>query len=303
MCNKPYWSLIKNPPAWHTEMWLAFATQEDFFLRIILRRMAHKLRKALGGSYGDCQKVPQGPTKLTEAFKIWMLPQYDQLSFRLIADNSLTDSQNGHTKSFPVADQLCHGEPQSFGEIMKAILSLLSCGQWRPTKLAQHPTQIIYTDGNSIIGERTPVKNPDDISNPCRKMCNLVLENPAKNSSNSLSDIHSLLMLLPCNILRGFGYSRGPLRDFGRFRRYCGGLTCNFAGAFGRSPCQNCHPHSRGTDYRSHYHGPCIPPHDAAILPRRPARANSIPPTHSLIPLWTGWHFATAYHRLETDHG
>lgn len=51
-------------------------------------------------------------------------------------------------------------------------------------------------------------------------------------------------------------------------------------------------------------HGsPCIPPNDAAILSRRPARAYCIPPAHSLIPLWTGRHSAMATRPEEFAHG
>lgn len=278
--------------------------QEGFFLRIILRRMAHKLRKALGGTYGNCQKVPQRMVKLTETFKVWVLPPYDQLSFRMIAHNSLANSPDRHAKRLPVANQLCNGEPQLFGEIMKTIRSLLSRGQWRATKLVQDPIQIIYPDDNPIIGECPPLENPDDVSNPRRKMRYLVLENSSNNSSDSLSDPHSFPMLLLCNVLRGFGYFYGSLGDFGRFCRYRRRLTCDFAGTFGSSPCQNCHDHGRSTDYCSHYYGPCIPQNYTVTDTWLHARADSfpqlLPTTHYLIPLKTGRHSATASSRQET---
>ncbi|CRD54399.1 hypothetical protein [Stenotrophomonas indicatrix] len=37
---------------------------------------------------------------------------------------------------------------------------------------------------------------------------------------------------------------------------------------------------------------PSIPPHDTAVDPQARARANAIPPAHSLIPLWFDWNSA-----------
>lgn len=48
---------------------------------------------------------------------------------------------------------------------------------------------------------------------------------------------------------------------------------------------------------------PCIPPSYAAVLTWRPARTDSIPPAHSLIPLWTAGHSATPRRRGEITHG
>lgn len=306
MYEKPHWSLINNPAAWHTDTWLAFATQEDFFLRIILRRMAHKLRKALGGTYGNCQKVPQRLTKLTEAFKIWMLLHYDQLRFRLVADNSLVNSQNRDAKRFPVADQFRNGEPELFRQVMKTILSLLSCGQRRTTELAQDPIQIFHTDDDAFVGEGPPIENPDNISNPCRKMCNLVLENSSNNSSDSLPELHPFLMLLLCNVLRSFGDFCRALGNFGGSGGYVRCLARNFAGTFRRSPRQHCHRYGCDTDHQSHYYGPSIPPHYAVAYAKLHARADSMPPllqtAHSLIPLWTGRHSAMTAHCRETAH-
>lgn len=47
---------------------------------------------------------------------------------------------------------------------------------------------------------------------------------------------------------------------------------------------------------------PSVPPHNAIALTRRRTRAETIPPAHSLIPLWTRRHSATPW-RVENCHG
>lgn len=48
---------------------------------------------------------------------------------------------------------------------------------------------------------------------------------------------------------------------------------------------------------------PSVPPHNAIALTRRRTRAETIPPAHSLIPLWTAGHSATPTRRGEISHG
>ncbi len=65
--------------------------------------------------------------------------------------------------------------------------------------------------------------------------------------------------------------------------------TCQ---AKGNSNCQN------GTDRR-----PSVPPHHAPSFSGRPTRAYSIPPAHSLVPLWTGKHSAMPVWPGDLAHG
>lgn len=65
--------------------------------------------------------------------------------------------------------------------------------------------------------------------------------------------------------------------------------TCQ---AKGNSNCQN------GTDRR-----PSIPPDHTSTFARRPARANGVPPAHSLPRLMTGRHFAMSLACEELIHG
>lgn len=57
--------------------------------------------------------------------------------------------------------------------------------------------------------------------------------------------------------------------------------------------------------YANHcpHRSPRVPPDDAAVLPRRPARAESIPPVHPLIPLWIARDSATTAPERRNTHG
>jgi len=48
---------------------------------------------------------------------------------------------------------------------------------------------------------------------------------------------------------------------------------------------------------------PSLPPNHTVIDTQSAATKKTIPPTHSLIPLWIGRHFATACHCQELDCG
>jgi len=48
---------------------------------------------------------------------------------------------------------------------------------------------------------------------------------------------------------------------------------------------------------------PSVPPHNAITITRRRTRAETTPPAHSLIPLWTGRHSATPPRSKEIGHG
>ncbi|GEM_PF-3872103 len=67
-------------------------------------------------------------------------------------------------------------------------------------------------------------------------------------------------------------------------------------------------PYQRGkqsNQYAGHrpHSSPGVPPYNAAAVPRRPACAYSIPPAHSLIPLWTDRHSAMPLRRAEISYG
>lgn len=66
----------------------------------------------------------------------------------------------------------------------------------------------------------------------------------------------------------------------------------------GHGQCRYCDPGSASAKDRC----PSVPPHNAIALTRRRARAETTPPAHSLIPLWTAGHFATPMRRGEITH-
>ncbi|GEM_PF-3245246 len=108
--------------------------------------------------------------------------------------------------------------------------------------------------------------------------------------------LRSSLRLLQCNFHRHVRRSIGrPTQSYGYSSE-----AIRLAAQPKRSDAQ---------EYRRHNcenrddNCPCFPPGYAAVLAWRPACIDSIPPAHSLIPLWTAGHSATPTRRGEITHG
>lgn len=97
--------------------------------------------------------------------------------------------------------------------------------------------------------------------------------------------LRSSLRLLQCNFHRHVRRSIGrPTQSYG----YSSEAVCLTAQPK-RSDAQE---HRRHNCENRDDNCPCVPPGYAAVLAWRPACTDSIPPAHSVIPLWTGRHSA-----------
>ncbi|MBH1826237.1 hypothetical protein I5W35_03685 [Stenotrophomonas maltophilia] len=207
------------------------------------------------------------------------------------------------------------GRYADHGIAMLALVCLQSLRKHFHNLIATGLHQINYCSAHSLCGEYGTSDLERQFQAPAQRELTEIQCSISERSDLLSSPNEARTVLFALNQLLGGAQPRGRIN--------CGIAPCeNRKCSFGKSQFvseperDDCIKSARvsplpyqwreqGDQYANHcpHRSPCVPPDDAAVLPRRPARAECIPPAHSLIPRCTGQHSATRMLLRVIDHG